>query len=256
MKGNTIANYDGYLSGMKKSLEDKLFFEKWLSDAEALVDFGCADGTLLAEIHNRYPKLKLSGIDMNELMLKKLKVKCSTVHSDLPKDPNLDVKPSATVLNLSSVLHEVYSYGSKDYIQAFWRTVNEEGYKYVFIRDMLYEDLQPGKDKYQWHRKLYKHGNLQQLSEFERFHGNLLNKKNIVHFLLKYRYVQNWEREVRENYLSLKAADIVNALYEYDCVYCERYAMPFLRDRLKADFDINFNEMTHVKMVFKLREDA
>ena len=65
MKGNTIANYDGYLSGMKKSLEDKLFFEKWLSDAEALVDFGCADGTLLAEIHNRYPKLKLSGIDMN-----------------------------------------------------------------------------------------------------------------------------------------------------------------------------------------------
>ena len=91
------------------------------------------------------------------------------------------------------------------------------------------------------HGERIHHGKLQQLSDFERFHGNLLNKKNIVHFLLKYRYVQNWEREVRENYLSLKAADIVNALYEYDCVYCERYAMPFLRDRLKADFCVSYD---------------
>lgn len=27
-----------------------------------------------------------------------------------------------------------------------------------------------------------------------------VNVKNLIHFLVKYRYVENWEREVQENY--------------------------------------------------------
>ena len=249
-----IAHYDSYVKGMKKSLEDKLFFEKWLGDVEHLVDFGCADGELLKALRYEHPNLKLSGIDMNEIMLKKANVpNCSLITSDMPKDPKLKSNVTSA-LNLSSVLHEVYSYGSADYINRFWRTVNEEKYDYVYIRDMMYEDLLPKKGLAEWHSKLIRYGDVKQMSEFQRHNGYFLgNKKNMVHFLLKYRYLQNWEREVRENYFSYSLNDVMEGLEDYDCIHYERYALPFLRGVIKKDFDIDFNEMTHVKMVFRHR---
>ena len=130
----------------------------------------------------------------------------------------------------------------------------EEKYDYVYIRDMMYEDLLPKKGLAEWHSKLIRYGDVKQMSEFQRHNGYFLgNKKNMVHFLLKYRYLQNWEREVRENYFSYSLNDVMEGLEDYDCIHYERYALPFLRGVIKKDFDIDFNEMTHVKMVFRHR---
>lgn len=267
MKETAIADYAGYCSGMKKSLEDKMFFEDWLDGITHVVDFGCADGTLLTELHERRPELTLTGIDANELMLKKIPIECEKVRSNLPVFDNR-TRPAVTALNLSSVLHEVYSYGSDDYIDMFWASINHaKRYKYVFIRDMMYEPfVAPGTESMmlskeeieqlrQWSRNIYNFGDQKQIEDFEYYQGTLAcSKKNMVHFLLKYRYTQNWEREVKENYLAVDKEEIFRQLSNYDCVYFNQYAMPFLHDRIKEDFDIDFNEMTHVKMVFKLRE--
>lgn len=45
-----INNIDVYTSGMQKSLADKLFFVDKVDDIDTVIDFGCADGSLLREI--------------------------------------------------------------------------------------------------------------------------------------------------------------------------------------------------------------
>ena len=42
-----INNIDVYTAGMQKSLSDKLFFVDKVDDISRIVDFGCADGSLL-----------------------------------------------------------------------------------------------------------------------------------------------------------------------------------------------------------------
>lgn len=246
-----IEDYTSYNTGMKKSLKDKLFFTEWLDNIDALVDFGCADGAMLEAVREISPNIGLTGIDMNEIMLQRIKDSgVRTICSDLPKDSGR--RYINTALNLSSVLHEVYSYGSPEYIKTFWNTVNEEKYSYIFIRDMMYDDSFVMNFNSEWERKVRMAADPAQVRDFERFHGSMSQHKNLVHFLLKYRYLTNWEREVRENYLSFTVADIVTNLKNYDCVYFNRYALPFLQDKVQEDFGIRFNEMTHVKMVLKL----
>ena len=150
-----IEDYASYNTGMKKSLKDKLFFTEWLDNIDALVDFGCADGAMLEAVREINPDIDLAGIDMNEIMLHKIKVPCvRKICSDLPKDNGR--RYINTALNLSSVLHEVYSYGSPEYIKNFWSTINEEKYSYIFIRDMMYDDsfamnlIASGSAKFAW----------------------------------------------------------------------------------------------------------
>lgn len=45
-----INNIDVYTSGMQKSLANKLFFVDKVDDIDTVIDFGCADGSLLREI--------------------------------------------------------------------------------------------------------------------------------------------------------------------------------------------------------------
>ena len=95
-----------------------------------------------------------------------------------------------------------------------------------------------------------------QLNEFESIWGNITNKRNLVHFLLKYRYVANWDREVRENYLGYSADRIIsNVDSKYQLIFKDVYTLPFLKEQVFKDFGIVLNERTHIKLIFKLKED-
>lgn len=52
-----IKNYDSYISGMKKSSADKLFWMSKIEEIDTVVDFGCADGTLIREMNSEMPDL-------------------------------------------------------------------------------------------------------------------------------------------------------------------------------------------------------
>jgi hypothetical protein len=88
--------------------------------------------------------------------------------------------------------------------------------------------------------------------EFEEIWGNLYLKKNLMHYLLKYRYKQNWEREVKENYLGYSTDDIIKLVGdEYEVIYRKDYILPFLYNKVEEDFGIKINTPTHTNLIFK-----
>ena len=71
---------------------------------------------------------------------------------------------------------------------------------------------------------------------------------------MKYRYTLNWEREVKEDYIQLTSDKIIDNLKnKYEVIAIEEYTLLFIHDQVKRDFNIEFKDKTHVKMVLKLK---
>lgn len=134
-----INDYEVYSSRMEKSLEDKLFFEDLVEGVDTLIDFGCADGKLLGQVHTDFPDWNLYGIDADPTMLEAAKGNCRAAEyicaDGLPADQLRNIAPSA-VINLSSVIHEIYSYSTPEKIGNFWNDLFGCGFKYISIRDL------------------------------------------------------------------------------------------------------------------------
>lgn len=252
-----INNLTTYNDGMRKSMADKLFFLDVMKEKpELLVDYGCADGTLLQLIHDRNPEIELAGIDMNDDMLEIASRKLPFANFKqgmVPKAmPGIDTKVSA--INLSSVLHEVYSYCTAEQEHMFWHNLNTLGYDYIIIRDMVWNESGYLKADSADEEKLFRHADEKQLVDFSVIWGDLSLRKNLYHFLLKYRYTKNWKREVAENYLGYSTDAIINNLSSnYSVVYRKDYILPFLYDTVKKDFEIELKNTTHTQLILKRR---
>lgn len=71
---------------------------------------------------------------------------------------------------------------------------------------------------------------------------------------MKYRYIENWEREVRENYFPIYFEDLLNKIIEngnYEIVYARQYILPFVKGKVKEDFDIDLVDNTHCQILLK-----
>lgn len=252
-----INNLTTYNDGMRKSMADKLFFLDVMKEKpELLVDYGCADGTLLQLIHDHNPKIELAGIDMNDDMLEIASRKLPFANFKrgvVPKAmPGIDTKVSA--INLSSVLHEVYSYCTVAQERMFWHNLNTLGYDYIIIRDMVWNESGYLKADSADEEKLFRYADEKQLADFATIWGDLSLRKNLYHFLLKYRYIKNWKREVAENYLGYSTDAIINNLSSnYSVVYRKDYILPFLYDTVKKDFEIELKNTTHTQLILKRR---
>ena len=109
-----ISDLEIYNKRMAAGMGDKLFFLNKIDDVNTIVDFGCADGELLKLIPDSWNKI---GIDNNSQMIKSAKKNCpdATYYSSLSNVKNA----GSAVLNLSSVIHEIYSYLSEGEINKF-----------------------------------------------------------------------------------------------------------------------------------------
>ena len=252
-----IQDYDSYLSRMKKSIDDKIFFTSYLGLIDSFVDFGCADGELLKRVHELCPQLQLFGIDNSSSMISMSEPNSSvyqSILSDLPIVPTGTEGLSA--LNLSSVLHEVYNYGDYEYIKSFMQALKDSEYEYIFIRDMYYKNFTRRQclvDVDYLSQAIYAYGDTNQIIDFEKIYGRICqDKQRAIHFLLKYTYKENWRREVEENYFSV---DFDNFLYQlenkYKCIHYEYYVNQFIARRIRRDFHIDFYQPTHIKVVLK-----
>lgn len=68
-----------------------------------------------------------------------------------------------------------------------------------------------------------------------------VNVKNLIHFLIKYRYVENWDREVKENYLPVtqdKLASLLSGL-GYSLTHKESSRLAFYSKTWDKDFKLN-----------------
>ena len=69
-----------------------------------------------------------------------------------------------------------------------------------------------------------------------------INVKNLIHFLIKYRYQENWEREVRENYLPVtqdKLEKWLTSFMDYSLVHKESSHLDFYDTCWTKDFKLN-----------------
>lgn len=251
-----IQSLDGYSKRMSLSLVDKMFFVDKVFDVEAFVDFGCADGTLVRTLRTLFPQHSYVGYDASEEML-------SAARRDMPEDVVLTADWSSAVegvrgkksaLILSSVIHEVHSYGSNADVEEFWRRVWGSGFDYVAIRDMAVsrtasrpsDPLAVARV-----RQLHDAGRIQQ---WESLWGSLSENWSLVHFFLTYGFEENWEREFRENYLPVPIEDLLaKAPRSYVPIHFEHYTLPWVRRQVEADFDVQLQEKTHCKVIFERR---
>ena len=133
-----IASYETYNSGMNKSYLDKIFFLDKIENVESVLDFGCASGDILKHIHDIDTDLKLYGYDNDVNMIDMANDKCSefAIFDSNFKRITDYLNPETSLLNLSSVIHEVYSYGKLNDVEQFWSRVFNTGFKYISIRDL------------------------------------------------------------------------------------------------------------------------
>ena len=73
-----------------------------------------------------------------------------------------------------------------------------------------------------------------------------------MHFLLKYRYTQNWEREVREDYFPISSERLMTLIPD-SCrvIFCERFTLPYTAWQLRKDLGIELKHHTHIKLILE-----
>lgn len=245
-----IVDLDVYTAGMKKGIQDKLWFmDKLDGKIDSVYDYGCADGSLLNEIYKTHPELSLYGYDNNEEMLERAKKICPfAVFSNTPRLSSR----GKSVLVASSVFHEIHSYSmypQQDYLRIF-----DSGYKYIAIRDMFYTESSNHLTNVSQLVSVLNKEPEGKIKHFESFHGSLLNNKNFLHYLLKYRYQINWTREVAENYFPHSFEEFLNKIPNtYKVIFASTYTLPFLKDRVYEDFGFQLEDTTHGKILLELK---
>lgn len=252
-----ISNYDQYISDMNTTMSDKLFFVDEIK-FDVIVDFGCADGTFLQSISKIRPNVKIIGYDLDSTMLGIAKGK-------LPKNAILTDSWETVIkeisgfknplLNLSSVIHEVYSYSNSLTINKFWNSqVFGGNFRYITIRDMIPSVVLTRNEITNFKqdaKKLRRMADKESLLSFEETWGSInADYRNFVHFLLKYKYKDNWEREVNENYLPITLETLKSKIPSgYSLIYEENFVLPYLKSEVKKDFNIILTHPTHTKII-------
>jgi GNAT superfamily N-acetyltransferase len=251
-----ISNISQYLNNMSKGISDKLFFFNNI-DVDCIVDFGSADGTILNTINTINPNIKLIGYDIDEKMIDISKKKYPNINffdnwSSVENYLKIN-KFNNPMLLLSSVIHEVYSYSDSKTIKYFWdNQVFNKLFKYIVIRDMI-----PSIDYEKMNiielEKIRNKSNKKYLQEFENYWGSI-NKdfRTLLHWLLKYKYVDNWNRELKENYLPLTIETLKNKIKaNWKIIYEKHYIYDYIKKQIKDDFDLELKESTHLKMIIE-----
>ncbi len=268
--GKDFVSLISYNNEMLKPMKDKLFFTEKLPPGYSylFVDFGCADGALIQNLikiynNNSYEYL---GYDCSETMISFAKKTFpGESSSSVEFTTSWEVVESSTafweqrgpryktVIILSSVIHEIYSYESKEGVEEFWKKV--KGFDFVVVRDMMCSSTinrQSNPDFVMRIRKAPIGPISKYLADFETRWGSIDNNKNLVHFLLKYRYTINWERECNENYFSIYIADFLNKMEpKFRLDYFERFRVRFIEERIYEDFGISLEDTTHIKAIFR-----
>lgn len=253
MFDDAINDLRAYNAAMRKTLQDKAFFLP-LVDASLFVDVGCADGSLIQYLKQQEPESHFIGYDISPrervLALQRLGDSCSVTGEWRSVERAIFNHDEDSAVICSSLIHEVYAYGSQESIDSFWKNLLGTKARYIVIRDMcLNPSANRAADSVNVAR-IRKAANPSMLADFEAIWGSIDNQKNMLHFLLKYRYVKNWAREVRENYLPLTYPELLQRVSGYRVEYAEQFTLPFLRKSVQKDFGVDIQDTTHVKLVF------
>ena len=132
-----ITDNDVYLSNMAKSFADKAWFIKYVpDDVDTIVDFGGGTGDFVKFCQSKLPDHTYVIVDNNLDFSDAAKANGFMTASSL-KQLEGKVDFSRSLLILSSVIHEIYSYADPS---KFWNDIKRCGFRAIAIRDMSYDE--------------------------------------------------------------------------------------------------------------------
>ena len=249
---NKIADLALYLTRMQRSILDKMFFiDKVFEPFEYILDFGCANGELIKAMLPMFPDYKYMGYDISSEMIKAARENVSDA-SFYDNWDSLDIPFEKSLINISSTIHEVYSYCTQEDIDIFWKRVFSSGFKYVAVRDMMFSEKADRKAEEAQLCAVRNSRYSQWLESFEKVWGSVETQRQLVHFLLKYKYTQNWNREVHENYFPISLEKLMERIPDsYRIVYCESFTLPYTSWQIRNDFGFELKDHTHLKLILE-----
>jgi len=258
-----ILDTTGYNEKMAKSLIDKIYFLDKV-DADVFVDFGCADGRMLSFIEKVFPGVTLIGYDNDAQMIETAKLTNPDTGILFTSDWNDVIKAveghkkagRKVCLVLSSVIHEAYSYLSSAELKAMWNRVwGDDGVRFdaVAIRDMMVSRTTSRPSDPMAVARVRQVFDIEKLAQWESQWGSIDENWSLTHFLLTYQYTENWEREVRENYLPIPYEEFLNSIpRHYVPTFKEHFTLPYLRRSVRNYFGIELADRTHIKLILEL----
>lgn len=250
---NQISDLSGYLYRMQKSMIDKMFFiDKIFEPIDYIVDFGCANGELIKMLQYYFDEYRYVGYDISEKMIREAQK--NVPEAEFTADwEGISIPFDRSLLNISSVVHEVYSYCTPQDIELFWHRVFDSGFRYVTIRDMMVSEKENVPASAEDIEAIRRNSAFaRHLADYESVWGTIKSQRDLAHYLLKYSYTQNWEREVREDYLGLSPEALERLIPDaYRIAYREHYTLPFTAWQIKKDFGIELKTHTHLKIVLE-----
>lgn len=253
INAHRIKDINIYLNRMQKSVLDKMFFmDKIFEPISTVIDFGCANGELIKALGSLFGEYRYIGYDISESMIDSARgnVPAAEFYSEWD---NISAEPKNSLLNISSVLHEVYSYCTEEEVCLFLSRVFDSGFKYIAIRDMMFSE----KEKTYVDSAALKavESNMKyksKLADYEDVWGPIATEHSLLHYLLKYKYDQNWKREVRENYVPLTIEQFLRLIpKKYEITYIDHFTLPYVAWQIKNDFGIELTRPTYIKLILK-----
>lgn len=253
-----IANYTTYNRAMKATLNDKLWFLKETKNIDTIIDFGCADGSLMVEIEKHHPnRYNYIGIDIDDVMISSAMRHTSHFADRTTFAHTIDAAASMIqlhncVLVLNSVVHEICSYLTYIDRCELFNQFSKVGVKYIAIRDMHYfekDEWNGQMQSFDWHKHQEQY---QSWNDKHYYPDSDINKE--IEFMLKYRYANNWMRECAERYL-WDWSTIFHSYFTNEEIQIETdFYIPFIFNTLNRDYDTNITPFpTHKKMLIKLK---
>lgn len=251
MKIHKISNYTSYNRGMASSIVDKCW---WLNSipnsVDIIIDYGCATGELFAYLQTHYPNRfrQFIGIDNDITMLEVAKnrnLKNAKFYSSFE---NVNVDGSRAVLILNSVIHEILTYNGIDSLNHILSIAKSKNIYAVAIRDMFYSGGSNKMDNMV--NEFIARKEKPKTWDSHRVHCKCKNQcRMLQEYLLKYRYTENWDREVRERYLWDWDSMVKRMLPTYSVSREFTFSIPQQKANIKRELSIDWDIDTHKKML-------
>ena len=266
-----ISDVEHYVSEMKKPLADKLWFLEhvWV---ESMLDIGTADATIpihLSDLFKHDFKCYAYEPDYNLYWMGNVAANATNnngkyegrvfIYNKFREYLNVvKSKKQIDLINLSSVLHEVYNGYSGGVIDLF-RIIKESDARYISIRDMKLKHLNFSDSLYMEIPEKYK----EKWQEWQECHDGAHDgghdccyDDKLIQFLLKYRYDVNWEAEVREDYFATDWDEIdkILRILGYKKVMEKNYTPDFIKNDVQKTFDFSFDNheiTTHTNILYR-----
>ncbi len=249
-----MKNIQTYTEEMSKSLAGKSFFTEHITP-DTIIDYGCADGRLgeFIQATGRFEG-NYVGYDINREMLALAKERNPDMKVFDDFQQAAQAKKGSTAVVANSVLHEMFSEGVEHY---FYRHVFDLKPKYVAIRDMALDEETKRRPVVQEKaRKLISKLPEKMVEEYEFHVGSVKNYKYLIQLLFKSRFRENWETELYDDYFAVNKDSLMVflELLGYKPIMDNEYALPFLKDYAKDNYNLDLNHPTHFKYIGVLKD--